>query len=1256
MDTRYVMTDSSYRNRLLYPNPADYILPYQLQTGSNSLDSQNPTTQQYPVYNFRWNSTSFVFPSNYASPTYYSNGISTPDSVLQIVGGSPQAPILNQKIQDLIGLSGYPQPIESTTSPPNSSSTTLTQAKDMLRQSLLVNLFTRPTQYAPMTTTLPTNTSFGTNPSPLWTQRRTYTQYDILSPDGSTQAFPVSAYDPSLKLLFLTGSMSSTFSVQKPIILSNLPYTPDFQSFIVNESFYIGLPSSTSTTPVLVSTEQRSTLFPYQVSVDLPQLNILYPVGTLTQGFLVSSSWPSLFNTTLEKIPDTIQEGYWRWTFPSLEVKNQPISLFMKPYLRFLSITGQPLPLIYDFGTEATCEILNFTVGSYLNPQLSCYLPTTSLYSVLYQLNLILAQQTPPSSVPYDLSRVVLAWNVYAYNTIETNGQLSLTYAKNETNNPNEVATQWTTIQSTILQLLKTPSTPIEILLLGYDVDTFTNFNILTLLVGQESSNDGFRINASSTLALWDLTKNIICEADLVINALRLPLIPDRPNQNQIPNYFPNDSFMVFVNSFPEMYGELARFGYYIWNRGFIGYQHPWIQNNQPFFLTIDNGNYTNTSLLTELQNQWIPQLNRQRTSIPSPVLQLYTYFGIYWNAVTRTFWMYNSAIPVNDTTTPDPQVRLRQENPSMWFSWGINEMETQLLSIPGYVFLPEPQVLSLTQTIPSTFSIIFPLRSTSQNNQIVLRVNGTLCQYTIPLNLQFNSPQELQNFFNSSPGPQPSASTSIPFPSSFLFLSFTRERLLPPSTYSIEATPVVMMTTNIQPGVIPPSTTPTFGSFFQSLGVFPTTRRRTSLLLSSLPTPSCPYVRSASIGQLRLLSPTSRIITYQANMICRLVYPSSLKGNAYIRIDQCSSENQILSWTMLDPGYNYFCCDSVSTQLWFVPISISEKELNSLVQDYSSSDTLSSWFATGEVTEWKSIVKMKTTATTALSQSNFIEPKGNFLYLHACSGAWTAERYNYVSSEIQQSPSLYVSPNRSVPRPTPSKISSFTFDDAYTLYGTCPIFMSFPFEQFEPRTQLIQLNYVTQDILNNLTQLEKVPENLFTIQSTLLPDIVTANRCALLLFFADTSRQLTYTGSTVSSTQMVCYNIRVASLVIPNQDLDLANGGLTSSYPYMFVEWSNVTASSAHNRYLMYSNNPNAIFATFTCPISDVNAPTTTKYIKIFSAGSQQMKYLPNDNLRFRVFMPDGETFTTLFRDYLPPLLPNPFLQLSALFEMNRM
>jgi len=87
-----------------------------------------------------------------------------------------------------------------------------------------------------------------------------------------------------------------------------------------------------------------------------------------------------------------------------------------------------------------------------------------------------------------------------------------------------------------------------------------------------------------------------------------------------------------------------------------------------------------------------------------------------------------------------------------------------------------------------------------------------------------------------------------------------------------------------------------------------------------------------------------------------------------------------------------------------------------------------------------------------------------------------------------------------------------------------------------------------------------------------------------------------------------------------------------------------------------MYSNNPNAIFATFTCPISDVNAPTTTKYIKIFSAGSQQMKYLPNDNLRFRVFMPDGETFTTLFRDYLPPLLPNPFLQLSALFEMNRM
>lgn len=160
-----------------------------------------------------------------------------------------------------------------------------------------------------------------------------------------------------------------------------------------------------------------------------------------------------------------------------------------------------------------------------------------------------------------------------------------------------------------------------------------------------------------------------------------------------------------------------------------------------------------------------------------------------------------------------------------------------------------------------------------------------------------------------------------------------------------------------------------------------------------------------------------------------------------------------------------------------------------------------------------------------------------------------------------------------------------------------------------------------------------------------------------VLSFDQDLCVPLNYSGSTVSSSQMVCYGLRIVSLILPNQILYTPYGGLTSSYPFVFVEVTNDSAPSGHNKITLYANNPYAVNSTFICHISDVNSPLITKFIKLFSDGSHQMiKFKPNDNLRFRVSLPNGETFTTELPDRLPPLQPNPLLQLTCLVEMIRL
>jgi len=177
-------------------------------------------------------------------------------------------------------------------------------------------------------------------------------------------------------------------------------------------------------------------------------------------------------------------------------------------------------------------------------------------------------------------------------------------------------------------------------------------------------------------------------------------------------------------------------------------------------------------------------------------------------------------------------------------------------------------------------------------------------------------------------------------------------------------------------------------------------------------------------------------------------------------------------------------------------------------------------------------------------------------------------------------------------------------------------------------------------------------------IQGSLqLSNTLTGNWLQLLTFDRDNEYPLNYTGSTVSQNQMVCYEIELISLILPNLPLDNNIGGLIAFYPYLYVELTNATSPSGGHAGVIYSNNPNAQKALFRVAIDDTPTPVISKFIKVDGDGAvQTVKFKPNDNLKIRVYLADGTLFETQTKDTTPPSIPDPFVQISAQFSIRRL
>ena len=160
-----------------------------------------------------------------------------------------------------------------------------------------------------------------------------------------------------------------------------------------------------------------------------------------------------------------------------------------------------------------------------------------------------------------------------------------------------------------------------------------------------------------------------------------------------------------------------------------------------------------------------------------------------------------------------------------------------------------------------------------------------------------------------------------------------------------------------------------------------------------------------------------------------------------------------------------------------------------------------------------------------------------------------------------------------------------------------------------------------------------------------------------ILWFSEDSFNPFFYNGSITSQQDMVCYELELINLVLPNRTLEVCGGGYISFYAYVYVEISNVSSAIGSSINAIYSNNPNSNSMIFRAAVDDVNNPITSSFVKIDGDGmTQTLKFKPNDNLKFSVRTSRGELYKTDKEDRLLPGEADPEIQISACFSIRRL
>lgn len=210
-------------------------------------------------------------------------------------------------------------------------------------------------------------------------------------------------------------------------------------------------------------------------------------------------------------------------------------------------------------------------------------------------------------------------------------------------------------------------------------------------------------------------------------------------------------------------------------------------------------------------------------------------------------------------------------------------------------------------------------------------------------------------------------------------------------------------------------------------------------------------------------------------------------------------------------------------------------------------------------------------------------------------------------------------------------------------------------------------INYTVSGIAPNLVRTATVATpfsgsgvaqgDLFTFRSIFVESEFTVSdfsKFEILLFSHDNHNPFVYTGSLQQ--EILCYQIELLNVILPNKILNCGLGSRIAYYPYVYIELTNISGSSAGMKNAIYSNNPNATRMVFRAPIYDVQNPNNSAFVNLDGDGMvQTLKFKPNDNLFFSVHLSNGELYRTLENETYGPLIPNPEIQISASFSFKR-
>ena len=170
-------------------------------------------------------------------------------------------------------------------------------------------------------------------------------------------------------------------------------------------------------------------------------------------------------------------------------------------------------------------------------------------------------------------------------------------------------------------------------------------------------------------------------------------------------------------------------------------------------------------------------------------------------------------------------------------------------------------------------------------------------------------------------------------------------------------------------------------------------------------------------------------------------------------------------------------------------------------------------------------------------------------------------------------------------------------------------------------------------------------------LQTALSAIPVTGDGYEIIPYTKDNFNPLIYNGTTTMN-QVVCYDVELMYLTLPNIYISNGSAGTLDDYPYFYVKLYNINSKPSAAQ--MITNNPNSREALFRIPMS-VNLLDQSFFTLDTVNPPQTISFKPDDSLHFSVCLPNGEPIQFRDNDWLSPSAPNSFLQVSATFSLTR-